>query len=130
MRKLFNGAGPFVGLYLLAMFPTYVLPYVGSNSSLMNAAALASGIGMNPAFWLHLLASSMLVFFAFLRGRAIERSWLPLFPFLALVFDLVPGSNWVPLVPTICHLKTISFGVILTKPIALSAPNVQMSKNV
>ena len=38
----------YVALYLVLMLPTYFLPYLGSNSAVLNTAGLASGVGMHP----------------------------------------------------------------------------------
>ncbi len=52
--KVIANAPTYVVLYLLFMVPTYLLPYVGSNSAALNAAGSVSGLGLSPAFWLHL----------------------------------------------------------------------------
>ena len=101
----------FALLYILLMIPTYWLPYVGSNSAALNAAGSAAGIGMNPAFWLHLGALALLIGVAWMRGSPIGKTWLVIFPILALVFDLTPGLNFIPLVPTVMHLMAIILGV-------------------
>ncbi len=99
----------FALLYAFFMVPTYVLPYFGSNSLVMNALT-----GMaNVAFFIHLFALLILMGIAFLRGWRIQRRWLVVFPFLAMLFDLVPGLSIVPMVPTAMHALAILFGVIL-----------------
>ena len=96
---------------ILLMIPTYWLPYLGSNSTALNAAGSAGGIGMSPAFWLHLGALILLVGVAWMRGKPIGKTWLVIFPILALVFDLTPGLNFIPMVPTVMHLMAIILGV-------------------
>jgi hypothetical protein len=100
----------FVVLYLLFMLPTYILPWVGSNATLL-PPLLGEGSGM-PYFWLHLLALVALVAIAWFRGLAKGKPWLILFPVGAAVFDLTPGLTWILFVPTILHSMTLVFGIM------------------
>lgn len=109
----------FVALYVLFMLPTYILPYLGSNSLLMNATAAAMGMP-NPAFFIHFLALVVLVVISWVRNRKIAKSWFVIFPILALIFDLIPGLNSIPLVPTIMHISAIVLNV-------MSSSNMQKS---
>lgn len=109
-----NGKVGFFILYLLLMFPTYVLPWLGSTSSVLNAAGVASGVGMNPLWFVHLFSLLCLVGLGWLRGIAASKAWLVVFPTLALVFDLFPFLNWIPFVPTVMHILALVFGVIET----------------
>ena len=102
-------------LYLVFMIPTYILPYMGSNSSVINAVGASNGLGMNPVFWLHLACLIILAVLAWFRGVNVDKKWLLIFPILALVFDLVPGLSSIPLVPTVMHLLAIILGVIVAK---------------
>lgn len=111
LLAIFGNVGVFVVAYLLLMIPTYWLPYLGSNTTLLNTVA-AAGSQLLPAFLLHLAALVLLVAIAGLRGFRIEKRWLPIFPVLALVFDLTPGLTLVPLVPTVMHLAAIILGVV------------------
>jgi len=111
MRRVLGNGVVFVILYLLCMLPTYILPWIGSNSTVLNAAGTAADAGMNPAFWLHLAALLVLVGLTWIRGFVIGKKWLIIFPFLALVFDLTPFLNWIPLVPTVMHLLAMILGV-------------------
>lgn len=108
MKKLVTNPALFTSLYIVFMIPTYILPYMGSNSSVLNIAAL----GMNPFFWLHLLILLALVTLTWYRGNYIAKSWLVIFPVLALVFDLIPGLSSIPLVPTVMHLLAIILAVV------------------
>jgi CHASE2 domain-containing sensor protein len=117
IRK-YVAAGPsFVILYLLLMFPTYVLPYFGSNSAVVNAglaaadAAAGGGNGLNILMFAHLACLGGMVLITWLRGAVVGKGWLVIFPILASVFDMVPGLNWIPLVPTAMHLAAIIVGV-------------------
>ncbi len=123
MKKALGNTVVFVVLYILFMIPTYVLPYLGSNSSLINAAGAASGVGMNPAFWIHLLSLLVLVALAWFRGANIGKTWLIIFPILALTFDLIPGLSSIPLIPTIMHLLAIILGAV-----GVNAVNIQQPK--
>jgi hypothetical protein len=101
----------FVILYILFMLPTYFLPYLGSNSFMLNTLGVAAGAGVNPAFWPHLGSLVVLVVLGWSRGQVIGKAWLVIFPILAGVFDLLPGLNAIPLVPTVMHLLAIILGV-------------------
>lgn len=102
----------YVALYLVLMLPTYFLPYLGSNSAVLNTAGLASGVGMHPLFWVHLLFLGAIVALAWVRGTRTGRRWIIVFPVLAAVFDLTPGLSFIPLVPTVMHLLAIILGVM------------------
>ena len=104
----------FALLYIVLMLPTYVLPYLGSNSGALNAAGAASGAGLNPLFWVHLIAFALLIAITWSRGAKIDRAWLVIFPVLAAIFDLIPGLNWIPMIPTVMHLLAIILGVALS----------------
>ncbi len=111
MKQILGNTAVYVILYLLFMIPTYYLPYVGSNSSALNTMGVASGAGMNPAFWAHLGTLTVLVFLSWCRGSVIDKGWLVILPILATVFDLTPGLSSIPFVPTIMHLLAIILGV-------------------
>ncbi len=111
MKKIVANPALFAVLYILFMLPTYVLPYMGSNSSVLNATGVSAGAGMNPLFWLHLLALIVLVALVWFRGKLEAKTWLVIFPVLALVFDLIPGLSSIPFVPTVMHLLAIILGV-------------------
>ena len=118
--KLLGNAAIFAALYIVFMLPTYLLPYVGSNSSLINAAGVVAEQGLLPAFWLHLGALFVLVAVTWFRSLLVEKTWLVILPILAAVFDLAPGLSTIPLVPTVLHLLTLVLGVASAK--AVSAP--------
>lgn len=110
MAEIMSSTPVFVVLYLLFMLPTYILPWVGSTSTLL-PPLLGEGSGQ-PYFWLHLLALVALVAIAWYRGLAKGKAWLILFPVAATIFDLTPGLNWIPLVPTALHVMTLVFGIM------------------
>ncbi len=118
MRRLVTSPVSYVLLYLLGMLPTYVLPYMGSNSHLSrgvaNAVASAAGAGegvFSPPFYAHLLCLAALCALAWLRGREHDRAWIVVFPVLAAFFDMMPGFNLIPLAPTVLHVLAIVVGV-------------------
>lgn len=113
----------FFVLYALAMIPTYILPYFGSNSSVLNATGAALGTGALPQFWVHLTFLYILAALAWVRGGLIGRSWLPVLPVLAAVFDMTPGFNWVPLAPTAFHVATLIVGA--REPLATTRLDLQ-----
>lgn len=117
MSELMRSGPVFLIIYLGPLLLTYLLPYLGSNSTLINLLTL----GFNPAFWLHFLACAALVVIAYLRGVAIEKEGLAVLPLLAFVFDLAPILNWIPLVPSVFHLAAIVVGVSSTATITTRA---------
>lgn len=106
----FTSLPAFLIVYLVAMVPTYILPYLGSNSVVLNAAAAAAGLAGTLPFWMHLGFLWILVSCAMFRGVAIERNWLPVLPLVAAAFDMLPGLNLVPFVPTALHVATLILG--------------------
>ncbi len=126
--KIFGNTAVFVVLYLLFMLPTYFLPYFGSNSALIGTLGqigAAAGdvnplMGINPAFWPHLISLIVLVMASWFRGGVVDKKWLITFPILAAVFDLLPVLNSIPLIPTVMHILTIAFGVASTNSVVVS----------
>lgn len=110
MKYVANGP-TFVVIYVILMIPTYLLPYVGSNSIAVNSAGSALGIGISPQFFMHLIALLVLCGLGWLRGSYVGKQWLVTFPILALFFDSLPGLNYVPMVPTAMHVAAIVLGV-------------------
>ena len=120
MKFVANGF-VFALLYLICMLPTYLLPFLGSNSSVVNALGVAAEQGLSPQFWLHLAFLAALIAIAWLRGVYIEKKWLVIFPVIAAMFDMVPGFSAIPLVPTIMHLLALILGLALAKQSAPAA---------
>ena len=113
--KFLGNAVVFVVLYMLFMLPTYYLPYLGSNSAVIGAIGVAADAGVNPVFWPHLGSLIVLVVVTWFRGVFVDKKWLIIFPILATVFDLAPGLNSIPLIPTVMHLLAIILGVVGVK---------------
>lgn len=114
MRKVISNPAMFVALYLLLMLPTYVLPYMGSNASLLKSMQrqVATQPVLGPApLYLHLGFLLALIFLASVRGKKIGKQWIAIFPVLATFFDLTPGLNLIPLIPTIMHILAVILGV-------------------
>lgn len=111
MSSLFRNTLVFVVGYVLLMIPTYVLPWLGSNSAVLNAVGATIGHGMTPQWWAHAWCLVMLILMTWGRGDFIGKKYLPVFPFLAAVFDLTPGLSMIPLIPTALHLAAIILGV-------------------
>ena len=95
------------------MLPTYILPYFGSNSSVLHAVDASVGTRQfNQAFWLHFGFMLILCFLCWIRGLYVNRKWLILFPSLAAFFDFTPGFSIIPMFPTFMHLAAIISGVV------------------
>lgn len=114
MKLLANGA-IYVVAYLVFMLPTYALPYLGSNSAVVNTLSVAAAGKTYPLFWYHATALAVLVALTLLRGPYVGRRWLWVFPTLAAFFDLMPGINMIPLAPTLLHVFAIVLGVMDSK---------------
>jgi hypothetical protein len=102
--------------YLALLVPTYVLPYFGSNSIIVNSVGAAVGRGMTPLWWLHVWALVMLALMAFARGKHIGKTYIAVFSVIAAAFDMIPGLSLVPFVPTVMHLVALVLGAIGVAP--------------
>jgi len=110
MNFIMSSSG-FAIAYIVLMIPTYVLPYFGSNSLLLNSASAAAGGEIYLLFFFHIAFLAALVFLARLRGNATGKGWLSTFPVAAALFDLMPGLSFIPMIPTIFHIVAIVQGV-------------------
>lgn len=106
----FRSAILFFVLYAIFLVPTYLLPYAGSNSSVLNALGAAAGMGLTPQFWAHVACLFVLIFITWLRGCATERQWIAVFPAIAALFDMTPGLSLIPLLPTAMHVAALVMG--------------------
>jgi hypothetical protein len=123
IKKALGNTPVFVIAYIIFMLPTYYLPYVGSNSSILHGIDAAAGGGnLNFAFWLHMGSMLILCFLCWARGTFIAKNWLVIFPSLAIVFDFVPVLSAIPLVPTVMHVLAIILGVIPAKGAPTATP--------
>jgi hypothetical protein len=113
--KIFRNTPVYMVAYLLFMLPTYILPYFGSNSSLINAMGMGMGLGFPPQWWAHAWSLVMLAMIAWVRGGWIGKSYLPIFPVLAGVFDMFPILSAIPLVPTVFHVVALIVGVMVSQ---------------
>lgn len=118
IKKALGNAPVFVIAYIIFMVPTYVLPYMGSNSSVVGALGAVAGAGINPAFWPHIGSMLILCFLCWVRGAYVGKAWLVIFPVLAIAFDFMPGLSAIPFVPTVMHLLAIIMGVVGAKAVA------------
>jgi hypothetical protein len=103
----------YVASYIGLMILTYILPYFGPNSAILNTASNSVSGRMNPLFWFHLMILIALCASAWYRGGYIDKKYFVIFPILALVFDLVLSLSLIPLVPTVMHLLVIILGVMV-----------------
>lgn len=112
MGKLISSTLGFVISYLILMAPTYLLPYLGSNSALVNGIGAIMGRGPTPQWWMHFWCLFMLILVAYVRGKWIGKSFLPALPILALAFDLTPVLSSIPFIPTIMHVLVLILGAM------------------
>jgi len=116
MKKNLSRTVPFILLYLLFLVPTYILPYMGSNSTILDSMAKAGGYeGPNYGFYIHMFCLIFLVFLAWVRTSRLTKNYLYIFPVLALAFDMIPVLSMIPFIPTIMHLLTLILGITLAK---------------
>ena len=97
-------------LYLLFMIPTYVLPYLGSNSAVLGAAGASAGFAFSPQFILHFISLLVLIGLSHRRGKVVDKQWIVIFPIIATFFDMMPGINLIPLIPTVIAYLCASCG--------------------
>lgn len=132
--KIFENAGVFFATYVLVMLPTYVLPYFGSNSLLAQGAGIAArsnelgGGAIGGLFLMHLGCLAVLALITWVRGSSTGRSWVVVFPALAAVFDLTPGLNIIPLVPTLMHVLAMVLGVRGTPTVIVAGTSPQSNQ--
>ena len=107
MQKLRKNTTVFVATYFVFMLLTYILPYFGSNSLLVNSLVAGATGGVSPAFFVHLMCLLILIGITFMRTKDTQSKWIVIFPVLATIFDLVPLLSAIPLVPTVLHILTI-----------------------
>lgn len=105
----------YIVAYIVLMVPTYILPYFGSNSFLINvgSSALVSSFGPTPQWWIHVWFLVALITLAWARTEFCTKKWLPIFPVVAALFDMTPVISNIPLVPTVMHVCAMIFGVTL-----------------
>ena len=116
IKQAMGNVGIFVIAYVIFMAPTYLLPYLGSNSSVAQGMAMAAGqSALKIPFILHLLSLLVLCVLAKFRGDAVGKTWLVALPVLALLFDLVPFLSAIPMIPTVMHTVALIVGVIGSK---------------
>lgn len=106
----------FVVIYLVFMGPTYLLPYVGSNSSITAAVSVAGEQGLLPATIFHFICLVVLIVVTWFRGTLVKAQWIVILPIIAAIFDMAPGLSLIPMVPTIMHIFALIKGASLKAP--------------
>ena len=111
--KIFEKTPAFVISYLLAMLPTYLLPYFGSNSAAIQGIGTVTrdqgGDLVGTLFFIHIGCLAFLIAITWIKGKASNRGWIAVFPVVAAFFDMLPGLSLIPLVPTLMHVLAIIF---------------------
>jgi hypothetical protein len=92
--------------YTILILPSYILPWVGSNSMMANIFSDQARWG----FSVHALSLGLAVGISFLRGRQINKPQLGSIALAALACDLIPIINLIPLLPSLFHGLTIMLG--------------------
>ena len=114
LRRMLANPIFFVVSYLIFMLATYILPYGGSNSALVQGIASATKVPdvahFKILFWLHLGSIMALCCLSWIRGSCVNKSWITIFPILAGFFDLIPGLSLIPLIPTVLHMCALVMG--------------------
>lgn len=123
LLKIIANPVMFVVGYVALMTPTYILPYMGSNSAMLNATGAAAGAGVYPLLLAHIAFLAGLVLVAWTRGSLVGKTWLPALPIAAALFDIIPVLNLIPLVPTMLHVATIILGVKEERTTVPTTPN-------
>jgi hypothetical protein len=125
LKSIFSKTPTFLIAYILIMLVTYVLPYMGSNSVVMQSVAAGSGAPeagtIHMAFLFHLAAMVALCVIAWARGAGAGKGWIVVFPIIAAVFDLTPGLSLIPLIPTAMHIGALIMGARAMPPAAAGA---------
>ena len=110
LKTTVSSGSNFAGLYILLMIPTYILPYFGSNSIIVNMVHLAAGGAGLVLLLAHVALLIGLCVIAHARGKVIDKGWLIAFPVMAAIFDIVPLLNFIPLIPTLFHAGALAIG--------------------
>ena len=98
----------FILLYILLAVPTYILPYLGSNSLGVTIASEGATLGFAV---IHIACLIMLIVLAQKRRKMLTIAHLWIYPSIALCFDMIPGLSLIPFVATTFHIITISLAV-------------------
>lgn len=112
IKRALGNAPVFVVAYIIFMLPTYFLPYVGSNSFVLQGLSAAVKGELVILFLLHLGSMLILCFLCWVRGEYVNKKGLLILPVLAIVFDFVPGLSLIPMIPTMMHLLAMILGVV------------------
>ncbi|MCA9507312.1 MAG: hypothetical protein KC505_02680 [Myxococcales bacterium] len=92
--------------YTALITPSYLLPWLGSNSMFANIFSSVARWG----FGVHVTSLCLAALLSFIRGVQLRTPQLALLSLSALVCDLVPLLNWIPLLPTFFHGLAILLG--------------------
>lgn len=108
--SVFGNVLVFAILYILFMAP-YLLPYLESYN-INGLSVLTSGSILSP-FMMRAICSGALIITALLRGFAIDKFWLFLFPACATALDFIPNLGLPSFTPTVLHALTLALGVLM-----------------
>lgn len=101
----------FLLFYTLAAFPTYILPWIKGFTG--GLALMGATPVMGAAASLYVLHAGLLfvcIVAAYLRSKTNKSAALPFLPAAAAAFDLIPGLNFIPFVPSVLHIFALIVG--------------------
>jgi OFA family oxalate/formate antiporter-like MFS transporter len=119
--KLLASPVLFVVLYLVFMVPLYIVPW-------LTPSGMAAGLVSNPVFWIPIVCWLALIILAFMRGVTVGYGWLVALAIIGAFFDLVPGMNWLPMVPTVANLVCLVCGAALKPQAALTSHRAETAR--
>lgn len=93
-------------VYAALIIPSYLLPWLGSNSMVANIVSSQARWG----FSVHVLSLGLAVGVSFLRGWSIKKPELGPLALAAAGCDLIPLLNLVPLLPSFFHALALLLG--------------------
>ena len=112
--KLIVGRREFAFIFVFLLVPTYFLDLARSGVGFIPAFWMDPFFEISqipPGFWFHLAILISIVALCFLRGRQINRAWLPVIPITALVAEFIPHISWIPLLPSALQFAALYLGI-------------------
>lgn len=112
MKKTLNHAANFVGLYIGFMSPTYFLPYLRTDTVVLEYGFVND---FNFLFLIHLFSMIVLCSICWVRGEIVGKKWLVVLPLIAFAFEFISKLSDIPYVPSMYHGLAIVVGATSAK---------------